>query len=273
MSDIIFTQKKFNYLKQISSLALLPHLKIQNSFPKFTCWAQDVSYLTEKSVLSVCALEASSFHVTLVWSAYWTMTGFQASCDVTKSCSCVHVKPRFKVTEKLSADKCENSLQVTRTSFCTVKLNHPREVTTNKTHCWVEGDKRILHETEQWLLYPFVLEDIIYRIKLIRDVFSSVGEETDTQRYSINATLLAWWLMQKDKTIALLITACEVLIGFKWTLLHAHPSTNLHPKNITEFQRPSPILRRSSLCCLGFCLRLPGAQSRESSSKMPIIHR
>ncbi len=168
---------------------------------------------------------------------------------------------------------CENSLQVTRTSFCTVKLNHPREVTTNKTHCWVEGDKRILHETEQWLLYPFVLEDIIYRIKLIRDVFSSVGEETDTQRYSINATLLAWWLMQKDKTIALLITACEVLIGFKWTLLNAHPSTNLHPKNITEFQRPSPILRRSSLCCLGFCLRLPGAQSRESSSKMPIIHR
>lgn len=36
---------------------------------------QEVSHLTVESVLSVCALDVPSFHVTLVWAAYWTTIG------------------------------------------------------------------------------------------------------------------------------------------------------------------------------------------------------
>lgn len=44
-------------------------------FNTFSCWIQDVSYLTVKSILSV-ALE-------LVHAKYWTGIGFQKICDVT----------------------------------------------------------------------------------------------------------------------------------------------------------------------------------------------
>lgn len=40
-------------------------MRIYVSFHKFNYWAQDVSYYPEKSILCVCALEISGFHITL----------------------------------------------------------------------------------------------------------------------------------------------------------------------------------------------------------------
>ena len=42
------------------------------------------SYSTVKFILSVCAMEASSFHITrTLYAENWTRIGFQTFCDVT----------------------------------------------------------------------------------------------------------------------------------------------------------------------------------------------
>ena len=67
-----FPQKKINYLKFLrikstpSPSVKIPETVNKLTFFKFNCWTQDVSYFTVKFNLSVCALEASSFHITLV---------------------------------------------------------------------------------------------------------------------------------------------------------------------------------------------------------------
>lgn len=42
----------------------------------FHCCMQNVSHLTDMSILCLCAL-VSSFHFSLVWDGYWTMIGLQ----------------------------------------------------------------------------------------------------------------------------------------------------------------------------------------------------
>ena len=50
----------------------------------FDCWTQDIFFVTVKSVLHVCALEAYIFHITkIVYAEYWTLIDFQCICDVT----------------------------------------------------------------------------------------------------------------------------------------------------------------------------------------------
>lgn len=46
---------------------------------------EDVSYFTVKSILSICALEASNFHILPVYAKCWTRIGFQTIYDVTNN--------------------------------------------------------------------------------------------------------------------------------------------------------------------------------------------
>lgn len=67
---------------------------------------------------SPLSLEVSNFH--------WTMIGYQNSCDVTKSCSHVHVKLT------LLSDESENKplmSNLAHTSFCTVKRSNRKQNT------------------------------------------------------------------------------------------------------------------------------------------------
>ena len=52
-------------------------------FHKVYSWTQDVTCFTVKSSLSVCAPEASSFHITLVYAVFCTSIGLQTLLDVT----------------------------------------------------------------------------------------------------------------------------------------------------------------------------------------------
>ncbi len=125
-SRLIWLSYKKNsiiWLKKIIKLHLL--LLLWNIF-QFNYRTKDVSYFRKKtSILSICALEASSFHITLI------------------------------NTETLSS--------FSRWMLCTVKLEHPTEVTMSKTHFWVEG------------VFKSLLQDILY-----------ILEET----------ILVWWLRE-----------------------------------------------------------------------------
>ena len=73
------------------------------SFQNFHCWAQDFSHFIEKSLLSVCAVEASDFHLNLVYAEYWTrlLRLFVPPnlIFINKSEFCVHYWPRFFLPE------------------------------------------------------------------------------------------------------------------------------------------------------------------------------
>lgn len=49
---------------------------------KVSKWTTGV-YFTVKFILSVCALEASGFHSTLVYTQYWNKIGLETICNVT----------------------------------------------------------------------------------------------------------------------------------------------------------------------------------------------
>ena len=51
-----------------------PPLKVLQIFHKFNCWTKDVSYFAVIFILGVCALDASSFYIILVYSECWTKT-------------------------------------------------------------------------------------------------------------------------------------------------------------------------------------------------------
>lgn len=101
----------------------------------------NVSYSTEKSVK--CALEA--FHMTLKVSYKLDHNWLQTRCDV------IHHAPtdnsdlrKAQQDFPPSADKCENSLLVSNsahTSFCTVKLKHPREAAVSENTFLSEGGR------------------------------------------------------------------------------------------------------------------------------------
>ncbi len=86
----------------------------------------------------------------------------QTKCDVTKSCSHVHVlNSDLRWAQRnfpASADECENSLRVSNSahaSFCTVKLKHPGEVTISETHFWVEEDFTVF-TVSVWCWFSYV---------------------------------------------------------------------------------------------------------------------
>lgn len=47
------------------------------------CWTQDVSYFAVRPVLSVCALEALNFFITLFGAEYWTRFAFKPTFEIT----------------------------------------------------------------------------------------------------------------------------------------------------------------------------------------------
>lgn len=64
-----------------SLITFFDNLKIlYRSFQNFNCWKEDVSYFTDKSILSVCTLEAAGFHITLMEDAYRSMIGSDLVC-------------------------------------------------------------------------------------------------------------------------------------------------------------------------------------------------
>lgn len=81
---MFFPQQKDNNLFKILIMSSTPSpsLKLQNLF---TCLTQDVSYVTVKSILSVCELEASSFNITLA-SCMLDLDLLQASESTINAC-------------------------------------------------------------------------------------------------------------------------------------------------------------------------------------------
>ena len=89
------------------------------------------------SQCTVCAPEASTFHITLLYIAYWTTIGFQTSCDVTNHACRVH--ERDKNSGYKTAAECENRLLVSDSArtpvLCTVKAKQ-----FNEHFLWGKGD-------------------------------------------------------------------------------------------------------------------------------------
>lgn len=73
MSHMVFAEKCIN--------TTLKFQKDTISYPSLKIPEHRTSLTAGKSILSVCALEASSFHIVLVYAEYWTRTGFQTIYD------------------------------------------------------------------------------------------------------------------------------------------------------------------------------------------------
>lgn len=82
------------YLKKSSSLKNI-HFFIS------TVFLLVFFYFIVKSILCVCALEASHFHITLLKVEYWTLTRFQTISDIANHAQC-H-EGDFKYTHKKQA--------------------------------------------------------------------------------------------------------------------------------------------------------------------------
>ena len=62
-----FPQKMYDYHVKILKMASVRSIFANiTKLLKFSCWAQDVSYFTFKSIPSLCAPQTSSFHITPV---------------------------------------------------------------------------------------------------------------------------------------------------------------------------------------------------------------